>query len=317
MTAAALGTSLLTLETLDGPRPVDLRPGTQSGQTVTLPGRGVTHLRGGGRGDLIVHVDVADADQARPGAGGAAAQARRGCAARTAPRSGTVTSARPHVLLPAARRLQRALTLSWASVRAHREHSVSAPVFVLERRRPAGRRDRRARRPRGSSCRDGAAAGRRASASSSPTAAAVGRRARCCAPGADLLEVDDRPRRHDAAAAAAARGRPGAAEGRPRRARRRDDDRGRCRRDRPVGRGAVRDQVGRRRGARRRWRGGARRRGSRPSSRAGPGSRGDARSRRPGTLLTLLGGGRAGGRPARGGRQPTGRGAACPRPATS
>ena len=35
MTAAALGTTV-TLETLDGPRPVDLRPGTQSGQTVTL-----------------------------------------------------------------------------------------------------------------------------------------------------------------------------------------------------------------------------------------------------------------------------------------
>ena len=57
MTAAALGTTV-TLETLDGPRPVELRPGTQSGQTRTLDDLGVTHLRSPGRGDLVVHVDV-------------------------------------------------------------------------------------------------------------------------------------------------------------------------------------------------------------------------------------------------------------------
>jgi molecular chaperone DnaJ len=57
MTAAALGTTV-TLDTLDGPRPVDLRPGTQSGQTVTLDDLGVTHLRRQGRGDLVVHVEV-------------------------------------------------------------------------------------------------------------------------------------------------------------------------------------------------------------------------------------------------------------------
>ena len=57
MTAAALGTTL-TLETLDGPVPVELRPGAQSGQVLTLPDRGVTHLRRPGRGDLMVHVDV-------------------------------------------------------------------------------------------------------------------------------------------------------------------------------------------------------------------------------------------------------------------
>ena len=33
--------------------------GTQSGQTVTLRQKGVAHLRGSGRGDLHVHVDVA------------------------------------------------------------------------------------------------------------------------------------------------------------------------------------------------------------------------------------------------------------------
>jgi molecular chaperone DnaJ len=58
MTAAALGTTL-ELETLDGPEAIEVKPGTQSGQTVTLRGKGVAHLRGSGRGDLSVHVDVA------------------------------------------------------------------------------------------------------------------------------------------------------------------------------------------------------------------------------------------------------------------
>ena len=58
MTAAALGTSI-PLETLDGHEDVEVRPGTQSGSVQTLRGRGVPHLRGSGRGDLHVHVDVA------------------------------------------------------------------------------------------------------------------------------------------------------------------------------------------------------------------------------------------------------------------
>ncbi len=57
MTAAALGATL-TLETLDGPVEVDLPPGTQPHETITLPGLGVTRLRGTGRGDLVVHLDV-------------------------------------------------------------------------------------------------------------------------------------------------------------------------------------------------------------------------------------------------------------------
>lgn len=57
MTAAALGATL-PVETLDGPVEVDLRPGTQPGQTVSLDDKGVTHLRGEGRGDLVVHLDV-------------------------------------------------------------------------------------------------------------------------------------------------------------------------------------------------------------------------------------------------------------------
>jgi molecular chaperone DnaJ len=57
MTAAALGTTVM-LQTLDGSHPVELRPGTQSGQTLTLPDLGVTHLRHPGRGDLVVHIEV-------------------------------------------------------------------------------------------------------------------------------------------------------------------------------------------------------------------------------------------------------------------
>ncbi|MDP1720752.1 MAG: molecular chaperone DnaJ [Candidatus Nanopelagicaceae bacterium] len=57
MVAAALGTTL-TVESLDGPLPVAIKAGTQSGSAITVKGKGVTRLRGGGRGDLIVHVDV-------------------------------------------------------------------------------------------------------------------------------------------------------------------------------------------------------------------------------------------------------------------
>ena len=54
MTAAALGATLV-METFDGPRDLDIRRGTQSGDTITLRGLGVTHLRGTGRGDILVH----------------------------------------------------------------------------------------------------------------------------------------------------------------------------------------------------------------------------------------------------------------------
>ena len=57
MTRAALGTTV-TIETLDGPQEVLIKPGTQSGSTVVLKDLGVTRLRGGGRGDLLVHVEV-------------------------------------------------------------------------------------------------------------------------------------------------------------------------------------------------------------------------------------------------------------------
>jgi molecular chaperone DnaJ len=74
MTAAALGTTLTiptleadladTVAATDGESDLptsfelELKPGTQSGTQQVLRGRGVPGLRGG-RGDLVVHVDVA------------------------------------------------------------------------------------------------------------------------------------------------------------------------------------------------------------------------------------------------------------------
>ena len=57
MTAAALGT-IVELETLDGARQIDVRPGTQPGEVIVERGLGIGHLHVGGRGDLHVHVDV-------------------------------------------------------------------------------------------------------------------------------------------------------------------------------------------------------------------------------------------------------------------
>lgn len=57
MTAAALGTTV-TLTTLDGTAELGIKPGTQSGTEQVLRSSGVPHLRGHGRGDLIVHIEV-------------------------------------------------------------------------------------------------------------------------------------------------------------------------------------------------------------------------------------------------------------------
>lgn len=57
MTSAALGTRVL-VDTLDGKQEVEIKEGTQSGSVVVLRGFGVTKLRGLGRGDLIVHIQV-------------------------------------------------------------------------------------------------------------------------------------------------------------------------------------------------------------------------------------------------------------------
>lgn len=97
MTAAALGTQV-PLQTLDGPEEVDIRPGTQSGQSIPLHGRGVTHLRGGGRGDLIVHVEVQTPTKLDPEQEELLRRSRR-CAAR---------SGRPAISRPVSRGCSRA-----------------------------------------------------------------------------------------------------------------------------------------------------------------------------------------------------------------
>ncbi|GHJ45399.1 chaperone protein DnaJ 2 [Catellatospora sp. TT07R-123] len=57
MTAAALGTRL-TIKTLDSEEQLEVKPGTQPNSTLRIRGKGVPHLRGQGRGDLFVHLDV-------------------------------------------------------------------------------------------------------------------------------------------------------------------------------------------------------------------------------------------------------------------
>ena len=54
---AALGATV-DVPTLDGPTQLDIEPGTQPGEVLTLRGRGMPHLRRGGSGDLRVVVNV-------------------------------------------------------------------------------------------------------------------------------------------------------------------------------------------------------------------------------------------------------------------
>ncbi|MBC7518825.1 MAG: molecular chaperone DnaJ [Microbacteriaceae bacterium] len=57
MTDAILGTST-TLKTLDGEVTIEIKPGTQSAEVITIKDRGITRLRGAGRGDLKIGVQV-------------------------------------------------------------------------------------------------------------------------------------------------------------------------------------------------------------------------------------------------------------------
>ncbi len=57
VTLAALGGSV-TFDTLDDSRELAIAPGTQSGTVLPLKGLGVPKIRGRGRGDLYVHVQV-------------------------------------------------------------------------------------------------------------------------------------------------------------------------------------------------------------------------------------------------------------------
>jgi len=54
---AALGCKL-EIETLEDKKPIEIPAGTQPGDKLVLSGSGVPHLKGIGRGDLIVVIDV-------------------------------------------------------------------------------------------------------------------------------------------------------------------------------------------------------------------------------------------------------------------
>lgn len=58
MTAAALGTTM-TIETLDGAQDIEIKPGTDSGEVIIMPGLGIGRLHRSGRGDLRVGISVA------------------------------------------------------------------------------------------------------------------------------------------------------------------------------------------------------------------------------------------------------------------
>ncbi len=65
MVAAALGATL-SVETLDGPAELDIRPGTQSGHAIPMYGQGTERLNSSGRGDLIIHVTVETPSKLEP-----------------------------------------------------------------------------------------------------------------------------------------------------------------------------------------------------------------------------------------------------------
>ena len=54
---AALGDEIM-VPTLEGDQKVKISAGTESGEVLTLRNKGVAHLRGGGRGDIYIHVQV-------------------------------------------------------------------------------------------------------------------------------------------------------------------------------------------------------------------------------------------------------------------
>jgi molecular chaperone DnaJ len=59
---AALGAKI-AIPTLDGETEFEVPPGTQSGEDFVIRGRGVPHLRGAGRGDMVVRVTAVIPDE--------------------------------------------------------------------------------------------------------------------------------------------------------------------------------------------------------------------------------------------------------------
>jgi len=50
--------AMTTIQTLDGEIEIQLEPGLQSGDVITIKGKGVNHLRHSGRGDLLITLHV-------------------------------------------------------------------------------------------------------------------------------------------------------------------------------------------------------------------------------------------------------------------
>jgi molecular chaperone DnaJ len=57
MTSAALGVKM-PLTTLGGEIEIEVTPGTQSGTVLRRRGEGMPHLRGSGKGDLLIHLEI-------------------------------------------------------------------------------------------------------------------------------------------------------------------------------------------------------------------------------------------------------------------
>ena len=278
MTAAALGTTL-QLDTLRRRRRRSTsQPGTQSGEVITLRGLGVTHLRGGGRGDLTSTSRSQTPDPARRRAGASCCAARH--AARRGAPGGPARAARHRPVRQAARRLPcRPSDRAALPARPGALAAVGAGgTSLLDGRRGPARRARCGGSRPGErvDVADGAGRALRAVRDASTAGAEASRP--CC------VDALDGHRRRSAAV----RPRAGAGQGRPRRAGRRDGDRARRRRGRAVA-GRARSVVV--------WRGeraaqgaralGAARCARRPSSPGAPGCRpsrvaADRRARRAG-----------------------------------
>ena len=230
MTDAILGT-IATLAALDGEVEVEIKPGTQSADIVTVKDRGITRLRGGGRGELKIGIQVVTpvrlnskesqlikqfAESRRPGAAGVldlpAGSLRE--AARSFPRGLRRPPMASLYLIP---EIDAQDAVAGGVVRVtgdEARHAISVARLRVGERISVG---------------DGAGLIVEGVVTSTDAGELVGRRRACAPRGAT------QPR---------ALARAGAREGRPRRARGAGGDRARCERRDPVGSGALGVAVG-------------------------------------------------------------------------